>query len=125
MSFVVTSSSRSTNALPLLPRSRATAGGVAIVEGAGRSRSAARSCSSSAWLLPLSPLQGERGLGAGDPAGELGAVGVVMAGDGAGGVHDVVEPVGDEAARGLVVARLRAALEEQRGATASRRPRRR
>ena len=38
-----------------------------------------------------------------------------MAGDGAGGVDDLVQPVGDEPAGRLVVARLRPALEQQRG----------
>jgi hypothetical protein len=54
----------------------------------------------------------ERRLGARDQARDLGRVGVVVAGDRAGGEHDVVQPVGDEAAGRLVVAGLRAALEQ-------------
>src|SRR6185503_7475962 len=65
MSLTVTSSSRSTNALPPFLSSRACAGGA-------------------------------------------------TAGDGARGEHAVGERVGHEARGGLVVARLRAALEQQR-----------
>ena len=114
MSLVVTSSSRSTNALPPLRWSRATAGGVATAGGDGRSRRRERSCSSAALVGGAAVAERERGLGARDQARQLGRVGVLVAGDGARGEHDVVQPVGDEAAGRLVVARLRAALQQQR-----------
>ena len=105
MSLTVTSSSRSTNALPPFLASRACAGGAATGDGAGSAPSRSRSSSSRGARAPLRAA-GERlrGLGAGDRAGQLGGVGVLVAGDRAGGEHAVGERVGHEARGRLVVA---------------------
>ena len=99
--------------MPPLRRSRAIAGGVATGRRCGPVAQPRAVLLERGGRGPV-VAERDRGLGAGDAPGDLRAVGVVVPGHGPGGEHEVVQPVGDEAAGRVVVAGLRAALQQQR-----------